>query len=197
MTSKEICRVGPLNRTPCRSRILARDKFGTSHKHRILYQACLCWSRLEKGCRSRPLPPGQPAEAQNITDIVLQNFYNVARRNNDAFIDNLVAQAIAYVPFFPAGALVRCSRRYSTQPQVTASHADAGCRCLTSRAVVLILEREWRGLDRTKSNSLRTLQRRGRERTPRGWVPPHLHLPTRVHLPRGASEGTEFQLGEP
>ena len=48
--------------------------------------------------------PGQLAEAQKITDIVcVQNFYNVAHRNDDAFIDDLAAQGIAYVPFFPLG----------------------------------------------------------------------------------------------
>jgi aryl-alcohol dehydrogenase-like predicted oxidoreductase len=48
--------------------------------------------------------PGQLAEAQSITEIVcVQNFYNVAYRNDDAFIDNLAGQGIAYVPFFPLG----------------------------------------------------------------------------------------------
>jgi len=46
----------------------------------------------------------QMAEAQKIADIVcVQNFYNVANRTDDAFIDDLAAQAIAYVPFFPLG----------------------------------------------------------------------------------------------
>jgi aryl-alcohol dehydrogenase-like predicted oxidoreductase len=48
--------------------------------------------------------PEQVAEAQAITEIVcVQNFYNVAHRNDDAFIDELAAQGIAYVPFFPLG----------------------------------------------------------------------------------------------
>ncbi len=48
--------------------------------------------------------PKQLKEAQSITEIVcIQNFYNVARRNDDALIDDLVAQGIAYVPFFPLG----------------------------------------------------------------------------------------------
>ena len=48
--------------------------------------------------------PKQLREAQSITEIVcIQNFYNVARRNDDAFIDDLTAQGIAYVPFFPLG----------------------------------------------------------------------------------------------
>jgi aryl-alcohol dehydrogenase-like predicted oxidoreductase len=46
----------------------------------------------------------QLVEARTITEIVcVQNFYNVAHRNDDAFIDDLAAQGIAYVPFFPLG----------------------------------------------------------------------------------------------
>jgi pyridoxine 4-dehydrogenase len=48
--------------------------------------------------------PRQLKEAQTITEIVcIQNFYNVAHRNDDAFIDDLARQHIAYVPFFPLG----------------------------------------------------------------------------------------------
>jgi aryl-alcohol dehydrogenase-like predicted oxidoreductase len=48
--------------------------------------------------------PRQLAEAQTITEIVcIQNFYNAAYRNDDGFIDDLAAQGIAYVPFFPLG----------------------------------------------------------------------------------------------
>ena len=50
------------------------------------------------------ITPKQLSEAQTITEIVcVQNFYNVARRNDDAFIADLAAQGIAYVPFFPLG----------------------------------------------------------------------------------------------
>src|SRR4030095_3379606 len=46
----------------------------------------------------------QLSEARKITEIVcVQNFYNVAHRNDDAFIDALAQQGIAYVPFFPLG----------------------------------------------------------------------------------------------
>jgi aryl-alcohol dehydrogenase-like predicted oxidoreductase len=46
----------------------------------------------------------QIAQAQAIAEIVcVQNFYNVARRMDDALIDDLAAQGIAYVPFFPLG----------------------------------------------------------------------------------------------
>ena len=48
--------------------------------------------------------PKQFAEAQTITEIVcIQNFYNVANRKDDGFIDRLAEQGIAYVPFFPLG----------------------------------------------------------------------------------------------
>jgi pyridoxine 4-dehydrogenase len=50
------------------------------------------------------ITPKQLAEAQTITEIVcVQNFYNVAHRSDDAFIDDLASQGIAYVPFFPLG----------------------------------------------------------------------------------------------
>jgi len=46
----------------------------------------------------------QLEEAQRITEVVcIQNFYNVAHRTDDAFIEALAKQGIAYVPFFPLG----------------------------------------------------------------------------------------------
>jgi len=46
----------------------------------------------------------QVAEAQAIAEIVcVQNFYNVAQRKDDAFIEDLASQGIAFVPFFPLG----------------------------------------------------------------------------------------------
>jgi pyridoxine 4-dehydrogenase len=48
--------------------------------------------------------PQQFAEAQKIAPIVcIQNLYNIAQRSDDAFIDNLAQQGVAYVPFFPLG----------------------------------------------------------------------------------------------
>jgi pyridoxine 4-dehydrogenase len=48
--------------------------------------------------------PRQLAQAQTITDIVcVQNLYNLAHRDDDAFIDELAAHGIPYVPFFPLG----------------------------------------------------------------------------------------------
>jgi pyridoxine 4-dehydrogenase len=46
----------------------------------------------------------QVAEAQSITDVVcVQNQYNLVHRHDDALIDDLARQGIAYVPFFPLG----------------------------------------------------------------------------------------------
>lgn len=46
----------------------------------------------------------QVAEAQKLTEIVcVQNMYNVANRSDDALLDSLAQQNIAYVPYFPLG----------------------------------------------------------------------------------------------
>src|SRR3984885_861743 len=46
----------------------------------------------------------QIAEGRRICEIVcVQNYYNVAHRADDALIDELARQGIAYVPFFPLG----------------------------------------------------------------------------------------------
>lgn len=48
--------------------------------------------------------PAQVAEARKITAIVcVQNHYNIAHRHDDALIDDLAREGIAYVPFFPLG----------------------------------------------------------------------------------------------
>jgi pyridoxine 4-dehydrogenase len=48
--------------------------------------------------------PDQLVEAQTMTEIVcIQNFYNLANRGDDSFIDDLAEQGIAYVPYFPLG----------------------------------------------------------------------------------------------
>jgi len=50
------------------------------------------------------ITPTQFAEGQRITEIVcVQNFYNLAHRDDDGFIDDLATKGVAYVPFFPLG----------------------------------------------------------------------------------------------
>ncbi|MCS3424338.1 aryl-alcohol dehydrogenase-like predicted oxidoreductase [Rahnella sp. BIGb0603] len=46
----------------------------------------------------------QVADAQKLTAIAcVQNMYNLANRRDDALVDTLAEQGIAYVPFFPLG----------------------------------------------------------------------------------------------
>jgi pyridoxine 4-dehydrogenase len=46
----------------------------------------------------------QFAEARAVTEIVcVQNQYNLAHRGDEAFIDQLAKEGVAYVPFFPLG----------------------------------------------------------------------------------------------
>jgi pyridoxine 4-dehydrogenase len=48
--------------------------------------------------------PKQIADGRRICEIVcVQNYYNLAHRTDDALIDDLAEQGIAYVPFFPLG----------------------------------------------------------------------------------------------
>jgi pyridoxine 4-dehydrogenase len=48
--------------------------------------------------------PAQIAEGRRIGEIVcVQNHYNLARRGDDAMIDDLAREGIAYVPYFPLG----------------------------------------------------------------------------------------------
>ena len=46
----------------------------------------------------------QVAEAQKMVPVVcVQNMYNIVNRGDDALVDLLAQQGIAYVPFFPLG----------------------------------------------------------------------------------------------
>jgi pyridoxine 4-dehydrogenase len=52
--------------------------------------------------------PTQVAEARRMVPIVcVQNHYNLAHRADDALIDDLAREGIAYVPFFPLGGFNR------------------------------------------------------------------------------------------
>jgi pyridoxine 4-dehydrogenase len=72
---------------------------------------------------------GQLAEAQSIAPVVcVQNLYNIARRRDDAMVDDTARQGIAYVPYFPLGgfsplqsdALRSVARRLDTSPMSVA-----------------------------------------------------------------------------
>src|SRR5271155_3107381 len=73
--------------------------------------------------------PTQIAEGRRICDIVcVQNMYNVAHREDDALIDDLARDGIAYAPFFPLGGftplqsieLSEVATRLSTTPMQVA-----------------------------------------------------------------------------
>ncbi|MER5792501.1 aldo/keto reductase family oxidoreductase [Streptomyces sp. NPDC001980] len=67
--------------------------------------------------------PEQIAEAQSIAPIVcVQNMYNLAHRQDDELIDDLAAQGIAYVPFFPLGGFTPLQ---STALSAVAARLDA------------------------------------------------------------------------
>ncbi|KPH67068.1 aldo/keto reductase family oxidoreductase [Novosphingobium sp. ST904] len=69
--------------------------------------------------------PSQVAEAQRIAPVVcIQNQYNLVHRADDALLEDLAGQGIAYVPFFPLGgfspiqsdALSRIAARLEASP---------------------------------------------------------------------------------
>jgi len=71
----------------------------------------------------------QIAEAQSIAPIVcVQNFYNIANRQDDSLVDSLAKQGIAYVPYFPLGGfsplqsdtLSGVAARFDTNPMTVA-----------------------------------------------------------------------------
>jgi aryl-alcohol dehydrogenase-like predicted oxidoreductase len=72
----------------------------------------------------------QIKEARSIAPVVcVQNFYNLANRADDALIDSLAEQGIAYVPYFPIGGF--------TPLQSDTLHAVAGRLGATPVAVAL------------------------------------------------------------
>jgi len=86
--------------------------------------------------------PKQLAEAQAITDIVcVQNLYNVAHRDDDAFIDDLARQGIAYVPFFPLGGFtpLQSSVIDAVAAQLQATPMQVALAWLLHRALNILL----------------------------------------------------------
>jgi pyridoxine 4-dehydrogenase len=48
-------------------------------------------------------PSKSPRRNQSRPVVCVQNFYNIAHRQDDSLIDSLAEQGIAYVPYFPLG----------------------------------------------------------------------------------------------
>ncbi|RQT77048.1 aldo/keto reductase family oxidoreductase [Burkholderia cepacia] len=66
--------------------------------------ADLQWRGLVRHVGLSNVTPAQVAQGRRICDIVcVQNHYNVAHRGDDALIDALARDGIAYVPYFPLG----------------------------------------------------------------------------------------------
>ena len=86
--------------------------------------------------------PGQLAEAQTISEIIcVQNFYNIARRHDDAFIDELAKRGVAYVPFFPLGGFtpLQSSELNAVAASVSATPMQVALAWLLHRASNILL----------------------------------------------------------
>jgi pyridoxine 4-dehydrogenase len=86
--------------------------------------------------------PKQLTEAQTITEIVcVQNEYNLAHRNDDAFIDQLAQQGIAYTPFFPLGGFspLQSSALESTAATLNATPLQVALAWLLQRSPNILL----------------------------------------------------------
>ena len=84
----------------------------------------------------------QLEEAQTITDIVcVQNNYNLAHRHDDALIDDLARQNIAYVPFFPLGGFspLQSSTLSSVAEQLAATPMQVALAWLLHRSPNILL----------------------------------------------------------
>ncbi|MEO7692120.1 MAG: aldo/keto reductase family oxidoreductase [Sphingomonas sp.] len=86
--------------------------------------------------------PGQVAEARGIAEVVcVQNHYNLVHRDDDALIDQLAGQGIAYVPFFPLGGLtpLQSSTLSDVAAQVSATPMQVALAWLLHRAPNILL----------------------------------------------------------
>ncbi len=108
------------------------------------------------------ISPKQLAEAQTITDIVcIQNFYNVAHREDDSFIDDLARQGIAYVPFFPLGGFtpLQSSELDQTAESLQATPMQVALAWLLHRSPNILLIPGTSSLEHLRENlSAATLQ---------------------------------------
>jgi aryl-alcohol dehydrogenase-like predicted oxidoreductase len=86
--------------------------------------------------------PRQLAEAQKISKIVcVQNFFNIAQRDDDAFVDELATQGVAYVPFFPLGGFtpLQSSELDAVATSVSATPMQVALAWLLHRAPNILL----------------------------------------------------------
>lgn len=84
----------------------------------------------------------QVAEAQRIAEIVcVQNHYNLVHREDDALIDDLAQQGIAYVPFFPLGGFtpIQSSALSTVAQRIGATPMQVALAWLLHRAANILL----------------------------------------------------------
>lgn len=84
----------------------------------------------------------QAREARRIVPIVcVQNHYNIAQRGDDALIDDLAREGIAYVPFFPLGGFnpVRSSTLINVAAQLDVSPMQVAQAWLLHRSPNVLL----------------------------------------------------------
>lgn len=86
--------------------------------------------------------PTQLKEARDIAEIVcVQNQYNLAHRDDDAFIDALAAEGIAYVPFFPLGGFspLQSAALYDVATRLDATPMQVALAWLLQRSPNILL----------------------------------------------------------
>jgi len=86
--------------------------------------------------------PAQIAEGRRLCEIVcVQNHYNIAHRHDDALIDDLARDGIAYVPYFPLGGFtpLQSSTLSAVAARVGATPMQAALAWLLRRAPNLLL----------------------------------------------------------
>jgi aryl-alcohol dehydrogenase-like predicted oxidoreductase len=84
----------------------------------------------------------QVAEAQSIAPVVcVQNFYNIANRQDDSLIDSLAGQGIAYVPYFPLGGFspLQSDTRSRVAARLNASPVPVALAWLLQRSPNILL----------------------------------------------------------
>jgi len=106
--------------------------------------------------------PRQFAVARTITRIVcVQNLYNVAHRIDDGFLDDLAAQSIAFVPFFPLGGFtpLQSSALDAAAVSLAASPMQVALAWLLQRSPNILLIPGTSSIDHLRENlSAATLQ---------------------------------------
>jgi pyridoxine 4-dehydrogenase len=86
--------------------------------------------------------PAHFAEAVEMSEIVcVQNYYNVAHREDDAFLEELAARGVAYVPFFPLGGFspLQSSKLNETAEQLGATPMQVALAWLLQRSPNMLL----------------------------------------------------------